>query len=130
MSPNRLNNSTILIVEDHDDARTAMAILLGRLGANVLQARNGLEGLEAVKNSRPDLVITDLQMPRMNGFELLREIRSLRPEAGGTTPMIAMTALDTGLERARLLNLGFQACVQKPFTVETLVETIRSLLDD
>ncbi|MBV8969335.1 MAG: response regulator, partial [Verrucomicrobia bacterium] len=115
-------------MEDHDDARTAMAILLGRLGANVLQARNGLEGLEAVKNSRPDLVITDLQMPRMNGFELLREIRSLQPKPGGNVPMIAMTSLDTRLERARVLNLGFKACVQKPFTVEILVETIRSLL--
>ena len=107
----------------------AMRIFLDRLGATVVAAKDGLEGLEAVKNNHPHLVVTDLLMPVMDGFELLREIRALPPEAGGNTPVIAMTALDSRLERTRILNLGFRACLQKPFTVETLVETILYLLD-
>jgi CheY-like chemotaxis protein len=130
MSPNRISGHTIIVVEDHDDARTAMGILLNRLGATVVLARDGLEGLQAIKNHQPDLVVTDLHMPRMDGFELLREIRALGPDAGGNTPVIAMTAFDTRAERARVLNLGFQACLQKPLTVENLVNTIHSLLDD
>jgi CheY-like chemotaxis protein len=129
MSQNRLSGHTIIVVEDHDEARMAMGIFLNRLGATVITAKDGLEGLETVKNHRPDLVVTDLLMPGMDGFELLREIRTLPPEAGGNTPVIAMTALDTRLERERILNLGFRACLQKPFTVETLVETILHLLD-
>jgi CheY-like chemotaxis protein len=129
MSPYRLSGRTIIVVEDHEDARMAMDILLNRLGATVVTAKDGFEGLEAVKNHHPSLVITDLQMPGMDGFELLREIRALGPE-GGNTPVIALTALDTRAERTRILNLGFQACLQKPFTVENLVEAMLSLLDD
>jgi CheY-like chemotaxis protein len=130
MSPNRISGHTIVVAEDHDDARIAMGILLNHLGAEVVLAKDGFEGLQAIKNHHPDLVVTDLRMPRMDGFELLREIRALGPEAGGNTPVIAMTAFDTRVERARVLNLGFQACLQKPFTVENLVDTIYSLLDD
>jgi len=130
MSPYRLSGRTIIVVEDHEDARMAMDILLNRLGATVVTAKDGFEGLEAVKNHHPSLVITDLQMPGMDGFELLHEIRALRPDDEGNTPVIALTALDTRAERTRILNLGFQACLQKPFTVENLVETMLSLLDD
>jgi CheY-like chemotaxis protein len=129
MSLNRLNGRTIIVVEDHDDARMAMGIFLKRLGVTVVAAKNGLEGLEAVKNHHPDLVVTDLLMPKMDGFQLLREIRALPLEAGGNTPVIAMTAIDTRLERTRILKLGFRACLRKPFAVETLVETILNLLD-
>ena len=129
MSPYRLSGRTIIVVEDHDDARIAIGIFLNRIGATAVLARNGFECLEAVKNHHPDLVITDLHMPGMDGFELLRKIRALAPDAGGGTPVIAMTALDTRFERTRILNLGFQACLQKPFTVENLVETILYLLD-
>jgi CheY-like chemotaxis protein len=130
MSPNRLNERTIVVVEDHDDSRTYMGILLGRMGVDVVLAKNGFEGFEAVKNCHPDLVVTDLLMLGMDGFEMLRRIRALGPDAGGNVPVIAMTALDTRVERARILNMGFQACIQKPFTVETLIVTILSLLPD
>ena len=66
--------------------------------------------LEATKNSRPNLVVSDIQMPGMNGFELLREIRLFGPDAGGRVPVIAVTAFVTCADRARILNAGFQAC--------------------
>jgi CheY-like chemotaxis protein len=130
MSPNRLSNLTIVVVEDHDDARRYVGLFLDSLGANVVLARNGLEGLEATKNSRPNLVVSDIQMPGMNGFELLREIRAFGPDAGGSVPVIAMTAFVTHADRARVLNAGFQACLPKPFTPDKLSEAIRTVLND
>ena len=122
MSPNRLSNLTIVVVEDHNDARRFLGFFLDRLGANAVLAGNAFEGLEAVKNNRPNLVLSDINMPGIDGFELLREIRALGPEAGGSVPVIAMTALITHADRARILNAGFQACLPKPFTPGKLVE--------
>ena len=130
MSPNRLSNLTIVVVEDHDDARRYLGLFLDRLGANVVVARNAFEGLEAIKNNHPNLVVSDIKMPGMDGFELLREIRALGPDAGGSVPVIAMTAFVTHADRARILNAGFQACLPKPFTPDKLVETILTVLND
>jgi CheY-like chemotaxis protein len=130
MSPSRLSNLTIVVVEDHDDARRYLGLFLNQMGANVVLARNGFEGLEATKNNRPNLVVSDLKMPGMDGFGLLREIRALGPNAGGNVPVIAMTALVTYADRARILNAGFQACLPKPFTPDKLLEAILTVLDD
>jgi CheY-like chemotaxis protein len=130
MSPNRLSNLTIVVVEDHDDARRYLGIFLDHLGANVVLARNAFEGLEAIKNNHPNLVLSDINMPRMDGFELLREICALGPEAGGSVPVIAMTALITHADRVRILNAGFQAYLPKPFTPDKLLETILTVLND
>jgi CheY-like chemotaxis protein len=130
MSPNRFSSLTIVVVEDHDDARRYLGLFLDRLGANVVVARDGFEGLEAVKNSRPNLVVSDISMPGMDGFELLREIRALGPESGGSVPVIAMTAFVTPADRARLQNAGFQGFLAKPFTPDKLVAVILSVLDE
>ncbi len=129
MSPDRLSNLTIVVVEDHDDARRYLGIFLNHMGAYAVLARNGSEGLEAVKNNHPHLVVSDIQMPGMDGFGLLREIRVLEAEAGGSVPVIAMTASLTAADRARMLNAGFQACLPKPFTPGKLVETILIVLN-
>ena len=120
---------TIVVVEDHDDARRYLGLFLDRLGANVLLSRNASEGLNAIKNNLTHFVLSDINMPGMNGFELLREIRALGSAAGGKVPVIAMTALVTHADRARMLNAGFQACLPKPFTPDKLVETILTLLN-
>jgi CheY-like chemotaxis protein len=130
MSPNRFSSLTIVVVEDHDDARRYLGLFLDRLGANVVVARDGFEGLEAIKNSRPDLVVSDISMPGMDGLELLREIRALGPESGGSVPIIAMTAFVTPADRARLLSAGFQGFLAKPFTPDKLVAVILTLLDE
>jgi CheY-like chemotaxis protein len=123
MSPDRLSDFTIVVVEDHHDARGYLGLVLDSLGADVVLARNGFEGLEATKISRPDLVVSDIQLPGMNGFELLREIRAFGPNnAGGSVPVIAMTAFVTYADRARILIAGSQACLPKPFTPDKLEE--------
>ena len=130
MSPNRLSNLTIVVVEDHNDTRRFLGVFLGHLGASVVVAENAIEGLEAVKTYRPNLVLSDISMPGRDGFALLSDIRTLGPDAGGSVPVIAMTALVTHLDRARILNAGFQAFLPKPFNPETLVEAILTVLND
>ena len=103
MSPNRLSNLTIVIVEDHNDARAYLGLFLERLGATVVAASNAFEGIEAVKNSRPNLVLSDISMPGRDGFELLADIQALEPDGTCRVPVIAMTALVTHLDRARIL---------------------------
>jgi CheY-like chemotaxis protein len=103
---------------------------VGKIGANVVLARNGFEGLEATKNNRPDLVVSDIEMPGMDGYELLREIRAFRPDTGGSIPVIAMTAFVTYADRARILNAGFQECLPKPFTPDKLLKAILTVLND
>jgi CheY-like chemotaxis protein len=91
MSPDRLSNLKIVIVEDHDDSGAFLELFLSRLGANVVVARNAFEGLEAVKNNRPNLVLSDISMPDRDGFALLQDIRALGPDAGGSVAVVAMT---------------------------------------
>jgi CheY-like chemotaxis protein len=129
ISPNCLHNLTIVVVEDQDDARRYLGVFLRQLGANVVVARDAFEGLEAVKTSRPNLVLADIKMPGRDGIELLRKIRSLGMSAGGSVPIIAMSALVTHAS-ARMFQAGFQACLPKPFTPDKLVETILNVLYD
>jgi len=129
MSPARFSNLTIVVVEDHDDARRYLGLFLSHLGANVVVARNAFEGLEAVKARRPNLVVSDIAMPGRDGFDLLRDIRALGPDAGGSVPVIAMTAMVTYADRARILGAGFQLCLPKPFSPGKLVEAILKVLN-
>jgi CheY-like chemotaxis protein len=127
MSPTRLSNLAIVVVEDHNDTRRFLGIFLGDLGAKVVLAGNAIEGLAAVKTYHPNLVLSDISMPGRDGFGLLSDIRALGPDAGGNVPVIAMTAF---VDRARILNVGFKAFLSKPFSPETLVETILTALND
>src|ERR1700693_5339295 len=106
MSSNRLSNLTIVVVEDHDDARTSLGLFLKYLGANVVLAKNAFEGIEAVKNSRPNIVLSDISMPDRDGFDLLRDIRALGPHAG-SIPVVAITAVVGRVDRSRILEAGF-----------------------
>jgi CheY-like chemotaxis protein len=126
MSPTRLSNLTIVVVEDHNDTRRFLGIFLGHLGAKVVVAGNAIEGLAAVKTYHPNLVLSDISMPGRDGFGLLSDIRALGPDAGGNVPVIAMTAF---VDRARILNAGFKAFLSKPFSPETLVEAILTALN-
>jgi CheY-like chemotaxis protein len=124
-----LSDVTIVVVEDNDDVRTHLGAFLNRSDAEVVLTGNAFEGLEAIKNTFPDLVLSDMKMPGMDGFELLGKIRALGPDAGGSVPIIAMSAFLRG-ERASMLDAGFQACLPKPFTPERLLETILTVLRD
>ena len=130
VSSKRLSHITIVVVDDNSDVRRFVGAFLAQLGANIALAQSAMEGLEAIKIHRPDIVLSDISMPGRDGFDLLRDIRALAPDAGGSVPVIAMTALVTRLDGARFLKAGFQAFLPKPFHPEKLVETIQKVLND
>ena len=98
------------------------------LGAKVVVARNGHEGLKTVKDSSPDLVLSDIKMPGMDGLELLDEIRALGPDAANSVPVFAMSAHFSRTDGDRINRAHFRACLPKPFTPDKLVETILGVL--
>ena len=124
MSSARLTNLTVVVVEDHDDARRYLSVFLDRLGANVVAVRNGFEGLGWLFFTA---LLSDIAMPEMDGFELLREIRALGAAPAARVPVVAMSAFftDADCEAA-----GFTACLPKPFSPERLVETILTVLNN
>ena len=128
MSPDCLADLKIVVVEDHDDARRYLDLFLGQLGAKVRVARNAFEGLKEIRNTYPDLVLSDIKMPGMDGFQLLEQIRALGSDAGGSVPVIAMSAFFSQSDRKHAYDADFRACLPKPFTPDQLVETILGVL--
>src|SRR3984893_10127756 len=124
MAPARLADVAMVGVEDHDDARRYLGVFLDRLGAKVVVAKDGFEGLEAIKSCQPHMVLSDIAMPGMDGFELLRKIRALGVAPADKIPVVAMSAFFTDADRTHVLDAGFKACLPKPFSPERLVETI------
>jgi CheY-like chemotaxis protein len=130
MSPESYDDVTMVVVEDHDDLRRSIARFLRQVGENVVEAQNANEGLEAIKNLSPTLILSDILMPGVDGFEFLREIRALRSNGERPVPVIAMTALVSPGDRERIFAAGFRAYLPKPFTPDMLFETISSVLND
>jgi CheY-like chemotaxis protein len=98
---------------------------LSRLGAPVFAAKNAIEGLRLVREIRPDVVLSDINMPGRSRFQLLADIRSLGRENGSLVPVIAMTAYR--LKHDVIIGAGFQAYLMKPFTLDQLIAWINSV---
>src|ERR1700751_3065804 len=120
-----LSNITIVIVEDHSDFRASLERLLHLEGAIVVARANAFEGLETVKEHHPDLVLSDISLPLRDGFELLEDIRALETEVGIHIPVIAMTAYSGVYDSRRTIAASFQAHLNKPFTSQQLLESIK-----
>ena len=128
MSPDCLADLRIVVVEDHDDARRYLDLFLSQLGANVVVARNAFEGLEAIKNSHPDLVLSDIKMPGMDGFQLLDEIRALGSDAGGRCTGYSDERLFLGDRSKAHASRRFSGMPAEPFTPDKLLEIILGIL--
>ncbi len=114
----------ILVAEDHLDSRDALRALLEAFGFTVLVAGNGREAVEAAVRAAPDLILMDMMMPVMDGFEATRQLRRL-----GSThaiPIIAVTAMEGAQELA--LNAGADEYVRKPIDVRVLLAKVSDLL--
>jgi CheY-like chemotaxis protein len=122
----RLKNIKVVAVDDNADARELLKAILERSGAETFAVSSGQEALEAIKNIHPDLLICDLAMPEMDGFEVLENVRRLEPELG-QLPVIAFTAAARDEDQAATRLAGFQAHLSKPIEPEKLVRTILEL---
>ncbi len=117
----RLDGVSVLVVDDNPDALDVVAATMTSAGASVRIAASGDEALEEFERQRPAIVLCDLAMPRMDGFEVLRHIREIENGGGHATPVIAVTAYASEDSRARCLAAGFQAHIAKPFNAGEMV---------
>jgi|SRR5882672_5738089 len=116
----------VLIIEDNKANLDLTEYLLKASGYATLAARDGEEGVRAARKEHPDLIICDLQMPVMDGYEVVRELKKdplLRP-----IPIIAVTALSMPEDRTKVLSKGFDGYVSKPIEPETFVRTVEAFL--
>jgi PAS domain S-box-containing protein len=122
-----LKDAYIVVIDDEADSRELIVSVLAPTGAHVVSASNVAEGLRAVYDRLPDLVISDLGMPYADGFELLRQLRMMG-EPYASTPAIALTAYARDEDRQRAVSAGFQAHVGKPFDVGVLLHVAAELI--
>jgi CheY-like chemotaxis protein len=117
-------NLEVLVVDDDPAARELLAAVLAERGARVQTAASAAEARCALARCRPDVVISDLGMPREDGCEMMRHIRQLEPAHGGRVPAVAVTARAGRDARARALASGFDAVVPKPVDLNELLATV------
>jgi DNA-binding response OmpR family regulator len=116
----------VLIVEDVPDILKLLEATLSFKGYRVVTAQNGQEALEAIKQERPSLVITDIMMPKLDGFGLVHRLR-INPETRAI-PVIFLTATYVALEdKAFALNIGVTRFIEKPVNFERFLETVDEL---
>ena len=118
----------VLLVEDEEMLMTMVKVLLNKLGFSVIEASNGKEALEKFAVKRYDLIILDIQMPVLDGYQAAKKIRETEKISGGHIPIIALTANAMKGDREQYLEAGMDEYVSKPFTHESLLSAISSLL--
>jgi signal transduction histidine kinase len=123
----RLDGVTVLYVDDEPDARELARRILANQGARVITADSAEAGRQLVAREHPDVLVADIGMPEEDGYSLIRTIRSLPAEQGGSIPAAAVTALARSEDRRRALLAGFQTHVAKPVDVVELVAVVASL---
>jgi CheY-like chemotaxis protein len=117
----------VLVVDDQADARDLLKAVLERCGADVAVAASTREALELVRSMRPDVVLSDIEMPKESGYDFLRQLRALPAESGGQTPAVALTAYATAHDRVKVLRAGFQMHVPKPIQPAELATVVASI---
>ncbi len=118
--------TTVMVVDDSPTIRAMLVNLLTQHGMTVVEAEDGLVAKQLMKNNRPDLVITDVVMPNMNGYELCRWVKNEIP--GGAVPVILCSTKSEAFDRHWAMKQGGDAYIIKPFNPEEMMTTIRSLL--
>ena len=122
-----LGGLRVLVVDDHDDSREVIAILLRRYGAEVLAVATGEEAMQLLRQSKIDAVVSDVAMPHVDGFDLIRTLRDHEREQGeAPVPAVALTGYSGAETRAR--SVGFQAHALKPIDPDRLALMIARLV--
>jgi len=118
-----LSGLRVFVVDDHADSVELFPAVLGSAGAQVQAFRSALEALDAFAALRPDVLVCDLAMPGLNGFELIRRLRA----AGWTNPAVAVSAMVRAQDKAEALAAGFDMHLAKPVDIDALVEAVVTL---
>jgi PAS domain S-box-containing protein len=122
-----LQGIRVLVVDDEADTRDMVAAILKSQGAQVEVAASVVEALAALGRVRPHILVSDVEMPGQDGYDLIRQVRRLSPEVGGKVPAAALTAYARPEDRMRALIAGYQIHVPKPVQPAELVAVVASL---
>ncbi len=110
----------ILVAEDEEINFLFLYEVLSRTGATVIWAKNGIEAIQKYRENSVDIILMDLKMPEMNGYESMQQIR----EAKGKTKVIAQTAFAMSGEREEILEAGFDGYISKPIKISELLKLL------
>jgi CheY-like chemotaxis protein len=121
-----LPGKRVLVVDDEKFVRELIKIKLGRCGLTVIEATNGLEGVEMARNLKPDIILMDVMMPKMNGFEACEKLKSMPDTAG--IPIVMLTARGEQMNQEKGLSLGATGYMSKPFSPQKLAELVIEIL--
>ncbi|MEC5161991.1 MULTISPECIES: ATP-binding protein [unclassified Janthinobacterium] len=122
-----LSRLKVLVVDDEADARELIERILSDCNAMVFKAADAAQALQLLLNERPDVLVSDIGMPDVDGFDLLGLVRALGQERGGALPAVALTAFARPEDRQRAIDAGFQAHVAKPVEPSQLLDTVAGL---
>lgn len=127
LTPN-LQNIQVLVVDDDRDTREWIDVLLTQAGATVKLAASAAEALSQLTQSPPDILLSDIGMPDVDGYDLIRQIRTYDAAQGGQVPAIALTAYAGDTDQQQALAAGFQKHLPKPISSDELIQAIAQLV--
>ena len=122
-----LSGARVLLVDDDDDAREFLATALRGAGADVRAVAAAGAAFDTMRAWRPDVIVSDIAMPEVDGYTFIRGVRAMNSDHGGRTPAVALTALARPKDRLRALSAGFQTHMPKPVDPNELVLAVASL---
>ena len=123
-----LAGARIVVVDDDPTTVELVTEVLIQVGADVIECRTTDEALDAIARRRPDVLVSDIEMPGQDGYSLIRKLRALSPERGGKIPAVALTAFGRPEDRIRSLRAGFNIHVTKPVDPAELIAIIASMI--
>ncbi|MCC2682636.1 MAG: response regulator receiver domain protein (CheY-like) [Nitrosospira multiformis] len=124
-----LSGIKVLIVDDEPEALDVTELLLSFYGAQVITCLTAAQGLERVRTFCPDVIVCDINMPQMNGYQFMQTVRNLSTDKGRNTLAIALSAPGEEEPQTYTLNPGFQRYLCKPVQLVTLLQMVAELAD-
>lgn len=118
----------VLVIEDTEDNMELISFILEQNGYQIIKAETGMEGVAMTLDERPDFIILDIQLPDIDGYEVLERIRS--SESNGSIPIIAMTSFAMTGDKERLLAAGCNGYIEKPIDPRLVISQIKNVLGE
>lgn len=116
----------VLLIEDNEQNRYLAIFLLEKHGFRIECAEDGIQGIEKARRTAPDLILLDIQLPKMDGYQVARALREI--EALKHTPIVAVTSYAMMGDREKALEAGCNGYIEKPINPETFVDEIRAFI--
>ena len=122
-----LGELRVLVIDDNIDTLELVAVILEQYATEVITATSATEAMQVIAQSKPDVLVSDIAMPGVDGYSLIRQVRTLSSEQGGRIPAVALTAYASEEQRTLALESGFQMHVSKPVDPAELVAVVVKL---